>query len=83
MCGPVATSAIWWGPIGLALVAAVVVVGGSDVAALALVGVLVAIAAARWLHRREQPEGLAVRAWPIDVAVSLALAAGIAILTLR
>ncbi|MCV2395458.1 DUF3017 domain-containing protein [Actinotalea sp. M2MS4P-6] len=77
------TSAIWWGPIWLVLVAVAVPTFGSDAATLLLAGGLVVIAGARWVWRRERPEGLAVRSWPIDVALSLALAIGITALTLR
>ena len=68
-------------PIGVLAAAGLgVVVADAAAAAFALAGVLVLVAAARWLTRREPREGLAVRSWPVDVLVSVALAVSIAVL---
>jgi len=40
------------------------------------------VAAARATRRHERAEGLAIRSWPVDVAVSLVLAAAIVVLAL-
>lgn len=80
MCGAVRSRALWAVPAGVAVVAGLAVTSGAEVAALALAALLVLVAVARWLWRRERPEGLAVRAWPVDVAIAVALAVGLVIL---
>jgi hypothetical protein len=76
----VRSRALWAVPAGVAVVAGLAVTSGAEVAALALAALLVLVAVARWLWRRERPEGLAVRAWPVDVAIAVALAVGLVIL---
>jgi hypothetical protein len=68
--------------VGLAAVAVVAVLADATAAALSLAGLLVLVAAARATRRHERAEGLAVRSWPVDVAVSLVLAGAIVVLAL-
>ena len=76
------SAALWWVPVGLAAVAAVALLTDASTGALALAGLLVVVAAGRVLRRNERAEGLAVRSWPVDVAVSLVLAGVILALAL-
>lgn len=68
---------MWPAAVGVAVVAVVAVGAGAQVAALVLAGLLVLAAAARWLVRDTPPLELAARAWPVDVAVALTLAAAL------
>ena len=80
VCGAVSTRAVWVVPTAVLAVPLVALLAGAQVASLLLALELVMVAGARWVWRRERPEALAVRAWPLDVAVSLALAVGIVVL---
>lgn len=76
------SAALWWVPVGLAAVAVVALVADARAACLSLAGLLVLVAAGRATRRHERAEGLAVRSWPVDVAVSLVLAAALVVLVL-
>ena len=77
------SGAIAWGLIAAVTVVALTALAiGAQAACFLLAAVLVAVAVARWLWRRERPAGLAVRSWPVDVLVSLTLAVLIAALAL-
>jgi hypothetical protein len=71
---------VWVVPTAVLAVPLVALTAGAQAASLLLALELVVVAGARWVWRRERPEGLAVRAWPVDVAVSLVLAAAIVVL---
>lgn len=80
VCGAVSNRAVWVVPTAVLAVPVAALLAGAQVASLLLAFELVVVAGARWLWRRERPEALAVRAWPVDVAVSLSLAVGIVVL---
>ncbi|MDO8105616.1 DUF3017 domain-containing protein [Isoptericola sp. b441] len=72
--------AVWIVAAAVGVVGVVAAVAGAEAAAFAMSGLLILVAAARWVWRRERPEALAVRSWPVDVAVSVVLAVAIAVL---
>lgn len=71
---------MWIVPLAVLAVPLVALLAGAQMASLLLALELVTVAGARWVWRRERPDVLAVRAWPVDVAVSLSLAVGIVVL---
>jgi hypothetical protein len=73
---------VWLVPAALAGAAAIAVGLSAELAALTVAWVLLVVAAARWLTRHERREALAVRSWPVDLAVLLVLASGIGVLAL-
>lgn len=73
---------MWLVPAALGAVALLAVTVSARGAAVAVVALLMVVAAARWLTRRERREALAVRSWPVDLAVLLTLALGIGVLAL-
>ncbi len=74
--------AVWVLAGAVAVVALIALALGAQPAAFVLAMLLATIAAARWLWRRERPEGLAVRSWPVDVFISVVLAVAIAVLAM-
>jgi uncharacterized membrane protein YfcA len=73
---------VWLVPAALGAVAVVAITVSARWAAAAVVALLLVVAAARWLTRRERREALAVRSWPVDLALLLSLAVGIGVLAL-
>lgn len=65
---------MWPAAAGVAVVALAAAWAGAQVAAVVLAGLLVVVAAGRWLVRDRPPAELAARAWPVDVAIALVLA---------
>jgi hypothetical protein len=74
--------AVWILAGAVAAVAGLSLVLGAQLATFTLVLLLLLTAAARWVLRRERPEGLAVRSWGVDALVSVSFAIAIALLAL-